>query len=399
MPKVSDACKAKMSTSQKNTMAWRLNWILGREFYRARAATDPAALVSMAYWDGIAWSNYPEGFAFTDDNPALKAYRIQVEPGFKANTPGWNNSTCSLDLPSLACFAFWLASTSDAVRQTAVALMQQYGSEIDIPYLKASCPQEVTADPAYQIEVPPVPGPGTTTTEPPPKIDTPGDTTPPGPGQLPPPTGTTTPGTTTPTPGTGLDQVKADDTTTGKKVNWWLWGGIGAAVVGGAALIGLLRTPEYVSNPATETTTDWDQIKQILEGSSGRYIFCSIAHIDDPKGEWMRRFRSEAAENGLTTEIEDGLLYVVDPSRVRSSGKRNPSKQAKAGRKSVTVHNLIKDTEHVYEGITPEQAVIAAYAQSLGDWNTWDYASKYGHLVKRRGTTVFINDFAATEKA
>ena len=342
MPKVSDACKTKMSTSQKNHMAWRLNWILGREFYRAQSASDPSALVSMAYWDGIAWSNYPENFAFTDDQPALKAYRMQVEPGFKANTPGWNNATCSLDTASLACFAFWLAATSDAVRQTAVGLMQQFGSDIDIPYLKASCPQEVTGDPAYQIEVPPVPGPGDNTVPPPsckqsgvactdiseccadlicdlgkcthakgvePEKLPPGST----PGTIP----GTIPGTT---PGTGLVPVKADDTTTEKKINWWLWGGIAAAVVGGAAFIGLVRTPEYVSNPATEPTTDWDQIKQILEGSSGRYIFCSIASIarmDDPKGEWMRRFRSEAAENGLTTEIEDGLLYVVDPSRVR----------------------------------------------------------------------------------
>lgn len=32
---------------------------------------------------------------------------------------------------------------------------------------------------------------------------------------------------------------------------------------------------------------------------------------------------------------------------------------------------------------TPEEAVVAAYAQEHDDWNTWDYKRRYGHQVSR----------------
>lgn len=48
---------------------------------------------------------------------------------------------------------------------------------------------------------------------------------------------------------------------------------------------------------------------------------------------------------------------------------------------------------------SPRQAVIAAYAQSRGDWNTWDYEQKYGHMVKLiRGRTWSLGDFACVER-
>jgi hypothetical protein len=39
--------------------------------------------------------------------------------------------------------------------------------------------------------------------------------------------------------------------------------------------------------------------------------------------------------------------------------------------------------------------VIAAYAQSKNDWNTWSYEEKYGHLVKTGMSTVSVADFVA----
>lgn len=31
--------------------------------------------------------------------------------------------------------------------------------------------------------------------------------------------------------------------------------------------------------------------------------------------------------------------------------------------------------------LPPREAVIAAYAQGLGDWNTWDYTRRYSSMV------------------
>ena len=61
------------------------------------------------------------------------------------------------------------------------------------------------------------------------------------------------------------------------------------------------------------------------------------------------------------------------------------------------VHDLRNYDELTYS-LPPREAVIAAYAQSKGDWNTWDYEKKYAHLVRFSGTndrTVSCGDFAA----
>jgi len=42
----------------------------------------------------------------------------------------------------------------------------------------------------------------------------------------------------------------------------------------------------------------------------------------------------------------------------------------------------------------PKMAVIAAYAQSLGDFNTWDY-DKYNNLVEEGELTFFCGDFSS----
>jgi len=44
---------------------------------------------------------------------------------------------------------------------------------------------------------------------------------------------------------------------------------------------------------------------------------------------------------------------------------------------------------------SPEQAVIAAFAQSQGDWNTWNYVEKYSWLVEEGEKTVICGDFSA----
>lgn len=62
----------------------------------------------------------------------------------------------------------------------------------------------------------------------------------------------------------------------------------------------------------------------------------------------------------------------------------------------MTVMNLATAEKQEYDNtLTPEQAVIAAYAQSLGDFNTWDYEKRYAHLVETGKHTVLCGDFSA----
>lgn len=46
-----------------------------------------------------------------------------------------------------------------------------------------------------------------------------------------------------------------------------------------------------------------------------------------------------------------------------------------------------------FSGINREETVIAAYAQELGDYNTWDYRTKYGHLLKRGRYAITCGDW------
>lgn len=62
-----------------------------------------------------------------------------------------------------------------------------------------------------------------------------------------------------------------------------------------------------------------------------------------------------------------------------------------------TVYDLSKSdgsnaTEYSCSAI---EAVIAAYAQSKNDYNTWDYSHKYSHLVVVAPISVCIGDFSA----
>lgn len=70
-----------------------------------------------------------------------------------------------------------------------------------------------------------------------------------------------------------------------------------------------------------------------------------------------------------------------------------------------TVMNLNTGADSIYT-CPPAEAVIAAYAQSLGDWNTWDYQKRYGHMLIRADSRVIsgrvivsCGDFAAIERA
>jgi hypothetical protein len=60
---------------------------------------------------------------------------------------------------------------------------------------------------------------------------------------------------------------------------------------------------------------------------------------------------------------------------------------------TVEAFNLATQERRQYT-LTPRQAVIAAYAQSLGDMNTWDYG-KYSPMVCKTSFHYFLGDWGA----
>lgn len=64
----------------------------------------------------------------------------------------------------------------------------------------------------------------------------------------------------------------------------------------------------------------------------------------------------------------------------------------------VYVYNLatMDDAHCAIFTSTPREAVIAMYAISRGDWNTWDYG-KYESLVVEGSATVACGDYAAMQ--
>ena len=64
---------------------------------------------------------------------------------------------------------------------------------------------------------------------------------------------------------------------------------------------------------------------------------------------------------------------------------------------SVRVINLCTQEEQIYT-CSPREAVIAAYAQNLNDWNTWDYEERYGNFVEIGEKSFLCGNFAALKE-
>ena len=63
-----------------------------------------------------------------------------------------------------------------------------------------------------------------------------------------------------------------------------------------------------------------------------------------------------------------------------------------------TVFNLATAEERTYS-LPPAEAVIAAYAQGRGDWNTWDYASRYTKLLVIGKASIACGDWATSARS
>lgn len=64
--------------------------------------------------------------------------------------------------------------------------------------------------------------------------------------------------------------------------------------------------------------------------------------------------------------------------------------------RAVVVYDLSSTREQTFVGVSPREAVIAAYAQSRGDYSTWEYEGRYGGLVILGNLTVACGDFCAS---
>lgn len=60
---------------------------------------------------------------------------------------------------------------------------------------------------------------------------------------------------------------------------------------------------------------------------------------------------------------------------------------------ATTVFHMTQDITQIFF-LPPREAVRSAYAQSLGDYNTWDYA-KYDHLVEKIDRGYLCGEFFA----
>ncbi len=61
---------------------------------------------------------------------------------------------------------------------------------------------------------------------------------------------------------------------------------------------------------------------------------------------------------------------------------------------AVTVLNLSTGDYQIYT-CDSRTAVLSAYAQSLGNWNTWEYERLYGHLLLEGEHSWNCGDFSA----
>lgn len=62
-----------------------------------------------------------------------------------------------------------------------------------------------------------------------------------------------------------------------------------------------------------------------------------------------------------------------------------------------TVRNTETGATQSYS-IGPRRAVMAAYAQSKGDYQTWQYEDRYGHLVKEHQNGYSLGDYQADKE-
>lgn len=64
---------------------------------------------------------------------------------------------------------------------------------------------------------------------------------------------------------------------------------------------------------------------------------------------------------------------------------------------TTAAYNLRTGKSRLYS-CSPREAVMAAYAQERGDWNTSDYGGRYAGVVEQTDLHVFCGDWGALLK-
>jgi len=241
---VSSTCYSNMSQADKDRLNWTLVWVAGREFYRSYGEAW------MTKWDVLAKATpFAQGAHMTDGNPLLDAVLQDVMHAIVGYAPGWDDTNCKIRLPEYACWAYAFGKLPDALRKETADAMSAgtLPPTMQVGVLAVACPSAIKQDAAYQATAPTLPGCPA--------------------GQFPNPTrnnaceapaacpeGETFDYQSWSCRKPGTTQVKLDEKTPASSTNWKLWVGLGAAVLGGAALVGALRAPERVlsANPTSE---------------------------------------------------------------------------------------------------------------------------------------------------
>jgi hypothetical protein len=93
------------------------------------------------------------------------------------------------------------------------------------------------------------------------------------------------------------------------------------------------------------------------------------------------------------------LLPVVAGPRGHGGLQVLAGKEEEVGGPTTVVVDLRTGREFHYVGLTPREAVVCAHAL-LGcqNGNSWEWQTRYGHLVEEGARCVFCGDFGAVKE-
>lgn len=83
------------------------------------------------------------------------------------------------------------------------------------------------------------------------------------------------------------------------------------------------------------------------------------------------------------------------PEEWRKNMRKIKPNEGTVTTETVTVKNLRTLRENTYVGLSPQDAVVAAYAQEKGDFNHASYLEKYAPSVELGSRVVALGDWCA----
>lgn len=147
---MNDTCSVALSQAQKQDLAWRVAWIIGREKVRSYDASK------VQTWDSFAAANYPSIAIDSWENASVSDLFAKLGPGLAEFVPGWDNDDCKLYQQELACFSAWFVGLSPDSQDSIVEAMKAAGPTGALPTLpNILCAPATAADAIYSQQFPP----------------------------------------------------------------------------------------------------------------------------------------------------------------------------------------------------------------------------------------------------